>query len=502
MIANSKNNAHHDEEAKDEYVLSLGELLGVVWKWFWIVILVTFLLMGAAVGLSFLEEPEYQASIKILVGQESSDSDQSSSLGGAVQGLQDVTLTMAEAVETRSVAEEVIERLDLQMPPGDFLAQLNSEPIPNTQFIEVTYTDGNAEEAGRIANATGEVFSERVSDISPNAVTATVWDSAATPQYAANLTPLRDVLLAMVVGLMLGIGLAFVFEHLDDSWHSPEEAEQVSGVPTFGVIPAFGGSTSKKRKSLPAGGGWLDDDGRQRLMVRDEEGRWWVKLGEAEEWHYRDGGDWTQGNPPSYQEAASGATTSKLPAIPLSPEGFGNGENEARRATKFWLPLLGVFGITLLGIVLVYWVLVPYLQGEPMEASGQREPMRVEQVEPVSDEQGVREPVSDEQGVREPVSDEQGVREPGEGGFEAVLVHRATPENILANSTYIENPLTSDNPDAILIVTQNWNPGGSGGTYNDHPVGVWYDADRGQWAVFNQDVEPMAEDAAFNVAVK
>jgi hypothetical protein len=142
--------------------------------------------------------------------------------------------------------------------------------------------------------------------------------------------------------------------------------------------------------------------------------------------------------------------------------------------------------------VLVYWVLVPYLQGEPMEASGQREPMRVEQVEPVSDEQG----------VREPVSDEQGVREPGEGGFEAVLVHRATPENILANSTYIENPLTSDNPDAILIVTQNWNPGGSGGTYNDHPVGVWYDADRGQWAVFNQDVEPMAEDAAFNVAVK
>lgn len=149
-----------------------------------------------------------------------------------------------------------------------------------------------------------------------------------------------------------------------------------------------------------------------------------------------------------------------MPAIPLSPEGFGNGENEARRATKFWLPLLGVFGITLLGIVLVYWVLVPYLQGEPMEASGQRESMRVEQVEPVSDEQGVR--------------------ESGEGGFEAVLVHRATPENILANSTYIKNPLTSDNPDAILIVTQNWNPGGSGGTYNDHPVGVWYDADRGQ----------------------
>jgi capsular exopolysaccharide synthesis family protein len=99
------------------------------------------------------------------------------------------------------------------------------------------------------------VFSERVSDISPNAVTATVWDSAATPQYAANLTPLRDALLAMVVGIMLGVGLAFVIEYLDDSWHSPEEAEQVSGVPTFGVIPAFGAPPKKTR---PAGR-WLAD---------------------------------------------------------------------------------------------------------------------------------------------------------------------------------------------------------------------------------------------------
>jgi len=27
---------------------------------------------------------------------------------------------------------------------------------------------------------------------------------------------------------------------------------------------------------------------RQRLMVRDDQGRWWAKLGESGEWHYRD----------------------------------------------------------------------------------------------------------------------------------------------------------------------------------------------------------------------
>ncbi|MCA1740779.1 MAG: hypothetical protein LC740_18750, partial [Actinobacteria bacterium] len=56
------------------------------------------------------------------------------------------------------------------------------------------------------------------------------------------------------------------------------------------------------------------------------------------------------------------------------------------------------------------------------------------------------------------------------------------------------------NPNAVLYVTQNWNPGGrEGGTYNDHPVGVWYDTNREKWAIFNQDRAAIPEGAAFNV---
>ena len=90
----------------------------------------------------------------------------------------------------------------------------------------------------------------------------------------------------------------------------------------------------------------------------------------------------------------------------------------------------------------------------------------------------------------------------GAGGpVEAAFVHRATPENVSDNSTYIDDPRTNGNPGAVLSVTQNWNPGGGGGTYNDHPVGVWYDAGRQKWAIFNQDRAAMPEGAAFNVAV-
>ena len=81
------------------------------------------------------------------------------------------------------------------------------------------------------------------------------------------------------------------------------------------------------------------------------------------------------------------------------------------------------------------------------------------------------------------------------------FVHRAGPENITENSTYLDDPLVNGKPEAILSVTQNWNPGGGTGTYNDHPVGVRYDAGRQRWAVYNTDGATIPEGAAFNVAV-
>ena len=54
---------------------------------------------------------------------------------------------------------------------------------------------------------------------------------------------------------------------------------------------------------------------------------------------------------------------------------------------------------------------------------------------------------------------------------------------------------------AVLSVTPSWNPGGGGGTYVDHPVGVLYDAEEERWAILNQDLAPMTEGAAYNVSL-
>ena len=86
------------------------------------------------------------------------------------------------------------------------------------------------------------------------------------------------------------------------------------------------------------------------------------------------------------------------------------------------------------------------------------------------------------------------------GGPEKI-VHRAEPGNIDENSTYLDDPLVNGKPEAILSVTQNWNPGGGSGTYNDHPVDVRYDTGRQRWAIYNTDDSAMPDGAAFNVAV-
>lgn len=234
------------EVGQGEYTLSVKELMQSLLRRLWIIVLVTLLFVGAAVGLSLLQTPQYEASIEILVGQNRAFSESPTE----ALGVQQLTPTIAEAVDSQRVAEAVIERLDLQTDPEDFLENTSVEQLPETQLVQVTYEDSSPEEAQRIANAIGEEFSEQISDAGPesNVITATVWDRASLPDSPSSPDPLRNAILALIAGLVAGVALAFLLEFLDDSWHSPEEAERVSGVPTFGVVPQFKAGTGVERK--------------------------------------------------------------------------------------------------------------------------------------------------------------------------------------------------------------------------------------------------------------
>jgi capsular polysaccharide biosynthesis protein len=239
-------NTRQDSPGEDEPVFPLGEILQVVWQRLWIIVLTGGVLVGAAVGFSLAQTPSYEASTMILIGQQKREA--LGSLGSEVVGLQQITQTMAQAVPTRPVAEAAIREQNLKMAPERLLEDLTVEQIAETQFIEVVYRDTSPKRAQQVANTIGEVFTQRVSEVSPNVngLTATVWEPAVVPGAPVSPDPLRNGLVALVAGLVLGVALAFLMEHLDDSWRSPEEAEQIVGRPVLAVIPA---ATAPKKET-------------------------------------------------------------------------------------------------------------------------------------------------------------------------------------------------------------------------------------------------------------
>jgi len=67
-----------------------------------------------------------------------------------------------------------------------------------------------------------------------------VIDTAKEPRSPIKPRRFQNLLLALIVGLTLGGGLAFFTESLDRSIKNPEEAEALLGLPVIGLIPSIG----------------------------------------------------------------------------------------------------------------------------------------------------------------------------------------------------------------------------------------------------------------------
>ena len=84
--------------------------------------------------------------------------------------------------------------------------------------------------------------------VGANAITATVWEPATLPGTPISPDPIRNSIIALVLGSILGVVLAFLLEYVSDSWNSRDEVEEVSGVPTLGVVPKFKVSATTGRR--------------------------------------------------------------------------------------------------------------------------------------------------------------------------------------------------------------------------------------------------------------
>ncbi|MCC2672726.1 MAG: capsular exopolysaccharide family, partial [Armatimonadetes bacterium] len=68
---------------------------------------------------------------------------------------------------------------------------------------------------------------------------AQIMEGAAVPSVAVGPQRAQQVMLAMVLGLLLGVGFAFLQEFLDDRVNTSEDIERVASLATLGIVPTI-----------------------------------------------------------------------------------------------------------------------------------------------------------------------------------------------------------------------------------------------------------------------
>lgn len=97
-------------------------------------------------------------------------------------------------------------------------------------------------------------------------------DPALVPTYPARPQKARNILLAFLVGLVGGVGLAFLREYLDNTVKSPDDVERLAGLPSLAVVPSVpslnGHGSASPGKLLGEGqpGGEDQEDSRVEIV--------------------------------------------------------------------------------------------------------------------------------------------------------------------------------------------------------------------------------------------
>lgn len=178
------------------------------------IILVAVVATGSALGFSLAQPSTYQASAKILIGQ--NNAEDTNLTPADVSALQDLTQSVANGAETMPVAQAAVEELNVpEQSAEEVLRNMSAEPDPGTMFVDISYKSPDPKEAQLTANAIGQALSGKVSEdgLGADTITATVWAPATLPQNPVSPDPVRNAAIALLLGSILGVALAFLLEN-------------------------------------------------------------------------------------------------------------------------------------------------------------------------------------------------------------------------------------------------------------------------------------------------
>jgi capsular polysaccharide biosynthesis protein len=241
--------------------VNLRDYLLILRRRKWIGVIVLAATVATAAALTTLATPVYESHTTVFVGPQAFVSDDASVSGNLQVSLsiaERLTKTYATMMRSLTVAEKAVEDSGLRVNPTYLRSRLTVNAIEDTTLIEVSVKDPDPVQAANMANATADAFVELATDLTRPAgssrapiVPVTKFEAAATPVAPVSPNPSRNLALASVLGIVLGIGLMFAAEYLDVAVRGPDDIERLVQLPVLALIPRIARDDVETRRAPP-----------------------------------------------------------------------------------------------------------------------------------------------------------------------------------------------------------------------------------------------------------
>ncbi len=235
-----------------EETISLKELFLTLKKRLTLIIIITAIATATSGIVSyFLLTPIYQSSTQILVNQSKNNQQQVYNPQELQTNLQLIN-TYNVIIKSPAILDEVILKEGLNMSAGALNGMITVSSEQDSQVVNISVQNEDPEKAATIANSIATTFQQEVPNLM-NVDNVSILSEAKLGENPAPIKPqpVLNMAIALVVGLMAGVGLAFLLEYLDNTIKTEQDVEHQLGLPVLGVITSINtdGETKDKKNS-------------------------------------------------------------------------------------------------------------------------------------------------------------------------------------------------------------------------------------------------------------
>ena len=219
----------------EEQVIRLDELFEALKKRWLMIISITLVATIVSAALSFFViKPQYEASTKVFIGKDESEN-QSYSQNDVLM-YQKLMKTYSEAIKTKDLISRGLKGTSINIEPKDVLSNLTVVTVADTQILQIKYKSKNPQEAKAIIEGISDEFIKTSKELVPNG-NIKVIEAVELPENAVSPNKKMNIAIAFLLGLMIGVGLAFLLEFLDNTFKNKDQLEREFEIPVIGSIP-------------------------------------------------------------------------------------------------------------------------------------------------------------------------------------------------------------------------------------------------------------------------